>query len=316
MPSIPAGAESPPTASTRELTPSTAKLPRTGLWVSGLDAHPTGQVAEWAAELEHLGHGALWLSEGVVHDPFITADRLLAATRSLVVGTGIAVVWGRHPHWARISVRALLDAHPDRFVLGLGTSHARVVEDILQLDFHKPLAFLRSYLDQLDAPDEMRSLLGLPEQGQLSRFLAALGPRAIELARDRADGAITYLVPPEHTAQTRASLGADRTLVVEQAVVVGTDPEQAMSRARQHLAGYLHTGPYRDSWQRLGFTEKDFEDGGSDRLVSSMVAIGQEQVAERTAAHLAAGADHVCLQALPAEPLKIPIDQWRLLGDL
>jgi len=103
-------------------------------------------------------------------------------------------------------------------VLGLGTSHAGVVENILWLDFHKPLGFLRSYLDQLDAPDKMLSLLGLPEQRQLSRVLAALGPRAIELARDRAGGASTYLVPPEHTAQTRALLSGDRTPVVEQAV--------------------------------------------------------------------------------------------------
>ncbi|QXJ21139.1 TIGR03620 family F420-dependent LLM class oxidoreductase [Actinomadura graeca] len=291
------------------------RLPATGLWTTGLDLYPPGESAELAAELEELGLGALWLSEGLVHDPFVAAAGLLAATRSLVVGTGIAVIWGRHPHWLRASARALLDARPGRFALGLGVSHAQVVNGVLGLDFQRPLATLRTYLDDLDAPDGMRAMLGLPEAGRPPRVLAALGPRALELARDRADGAITYLVPPEHTARARALLGPDRTLIVEQSVVVGTGHDDARSRAREHIASYLGGPAYRASWQRLGFTDADLEAGGSDRLVDALVAVGEDQVAGRIAAHLAAGADHVCLQALPAEQFTgVPARQWRLLA--
>ena len=190
-----------------------------------------------------------------------------------------------------------------------------MVEDVIRLSYKRPLATLRAYLGDLDAPDGLRSLLGLPDDGgRLPRVLAALGPRALDLARDRADGAITYLVPPEHTVRARAALGPDRALVVEQAVVVGTDQEDARSRARAHIAGYLPLPTYRASWQLLGFTDADFDNGGSDRLVDAMVAMGEEQMADRIAAHLAAGADHVCLQALPEQPFTIPDQQWRMLS--
>ncbi|MGW0806437.1 TIGR03620 family F420-dependent LLM class oxidoreductase [Nonomuraea sp. NPDC002799] len=290
------------------------RLPAIGLWAGGFDLSSPSESAELAAELEELGLGAFWLSEGLVRDPFVDATRLLAATRSLVVGTGIAVIFGRHAHWMRNSARAVLDAYPDRFVFGLGTSNPRVVEDVLGLDYRRPLATLRAYLGDLDAPDGLRAILGLPDDGRLPRVLAALGPRALDLARDGADGAITYLVPPEHTARARAALGPERTLIVEQAVVVGAGPDDARSRARAHLAGYLPLPTYRASWRLLGFTDADFAAGGSDRLVDAMVATGEEQVADRIAAHLAAGADHVCLQALPAQPFTIPGRQWRTLS--
>lgn len=290
------------------------QLPRTGIWVNGLDLQAPELTKALAAELEELGLGALWLSEGLAHDPFVTAAGLLAATRGLVVGTGIAVTYGRHPHWMRASARAVLDAYPDRFVFGAGTSNPRVVEGVLGLEYRTPLDTLRAYLDDLDTPDALRTQLGLPDSGRLPRVLAALGPRALRLARDRADGAITYLVTPEHTAQARAVLGPNRTLIVEQAVVVGADDTDARTRAHAHVAAYLSNPGYRASWQRLGFTDTDLT--GSDRLVNALVAIGETQVHQRITAHLTAGADHVCLQALPAEPFTLPTQQWKLLASL
>ncbi|WP_040840628.1 TIGR03620 family F420-dependent LLM class oxidoreductase [Nocardia brevicatena] len=291
-------------------------MPRTGIWVNGLDLQAPAAATELVAELEELGLGAIWLSEGLAHDPFVTAAGLLAATRRLLVGTGIAVTYGRHPHWMRASARALLDSYPDRFVFGAGTSNPRVVEGVLGLEYRRPLATLREYLDDLDTPDTLRTQLGLPDAGRLPRILAALGPRALQLARDRADGAITYLVTPKHTAQARAALGPDRRLVVEQAVVIGADDADARTRGRAHVAAYLSNPGYRASWQRLGFTDADLAAPGSDRLVDALVAIGENQVEQRIAAHISAGADHVCLQALPAEPFTIPAQQWKLLASL
>lgn len=287
-------------------------LPRTGIWVNGLDLQPPAVTTPLIVELEEQGLGALWLSEGLAHDPFVTAAGLLAATRKLVVGTGIAVTYGRHPHWMRTSARALLDTYPDRFVFGAGTSNPRVVEGVLGLEYHRPLDALRHQLTELDKPDPLRSQLGLPDSGRLPRILAALGPRALQLARDMGDGAMTYLVTPEHTAQARTVLGPDRTLVVEQAVVVDAVAADSRTRARAHVGAYLSTPGYRASWRRLGFTDADLT--GSDRLVDALVAIGEEQVQQRITAHLAAGADHVCLQALPAEPFTLPTQQWKLLA--
>ncbi|MEU7562449.1 TIGR03620 family F420-dependent LLM class oxidoreductase [Streptomyces eurythermus] len=289
-----------------------------GLWVPGMDLRPPAESARAAAEVEALGYGALWLSEGLVRDPFMEAATLLDATRSLVVGTGIAVIWGRHPRVIRSQARALLDAHPGRFVLGLGTSHARMVEGVLGLRYERPLTALREHLDRLDEPDPVLRLAGIADgpAPRAPRVLAALGPRALELARDRSAGALSYLVTPEHTADARAVLGPDRVLIVEQAVVTGLRTDEARDRARAHIAGYLPAAPYRASWRRLGFEDADFADGGSDRLVDALVAIGEQEIAQRVRAHLAAGADHVCLQALPVDPAELPLDQWRGLAHL
>lgn len=289
-----------------------------GLWVAGIDLRPTSESAELAAEIETLGYGALWISEGLVRDPFMEVSTLLGATSSLVVGTGIAVVWGRHPRNVRLQARALLDSHPGRFVLGLGASHARVVEGALGLRYERPLAALREHLDRLDDPDPVLDLAGVSGDPAPTapRVLAALGPKALALARDRAAGAFSYLVTPEHTASARAVLGPDRTLIVEQAVATGMSAGEAWARARSHIAGYLAGEPYRASWRRLGFDDTDFVDGGSDRLVDALVAVGADKITERVGAHLAAGADHVCLQALPADPVAVPLDQWRGLAHL
>ncbi|MEJ3657045.1 TIGR03620 family F420-dependent LLM class oxidoreductase [Actinomycetes bacterium KLBMP 9759] len=291
-----------------------------GLWAAALDLNPQEQVADAAAEVEDLGFGALWISDGITRDPLHEAAALLRATRSLVVGTGVAIIWGRHPRMLDTAVRSVVERHPDRFVLGLGlgTSHAFLVEDVLGLRYERPLAAMDSFLDRLDAPDPLLGALGLGSAAhdRQPRLLAALGPKALAQARDRADGTITYLGTPEHTAQARAVLGPDRALVVEQAVVVGSGSAEAMGRAAAHVAAYLGARPYRESWRRLGFTDADFAGGGSAALVEALVALDEERAAARIEAHLAAGADHVCLQALPARPGGIPLDQWRSLSAL
>jgi probable F420-dependent oxidoreductase len=292
------------------------ELGRVGIWIGGLDLQPVAAAKEAAAEIEELGYGTLWLSDALTRDPFLDAAALLGATRELVVGTGIAVIWSRHSRTVQGMTRTLLESHPGRFVLGLGTSHARGVEGVLGLRYERPLAQMRRYLDQLDAPDPVLELAGVSgfAAAPVPRVLAALGPKALELARERSAGALTYLVTPEHTARARALLGPDRTLAVEQAVVVGLPAAEARDRARSHVAAYIPSDPYRESWQRLGFTDADFANGGSDRLVDALVAVGEEEVSTRVAAHVAAGANHVCLQALPATVGAIPLDQWRLLA--
>ncbi|HKW22098.1 MAG TPA: TIGR03620 family F420-dependent LLM class oxidoreductase, partial [Ktedonobacterales bacterium] len=175
--------------------------------------------------------------------------------------------------------------------------------------YAQPVERMLAYLDALDT-----AATPVPVD---ERALAALGPRMLEIARTRSAGAHPYLVTVEHTKLARQALGAGPLLAPEQAVVVSTDPVEARRVARIHLARYMQAPNYVNNWLRLGFTQDDVAGAGSDRLVDALVAWGDvDTIRERVAAHLRAGADHVCLQALSADPVEIPYEQWRALAPL
>ncbi|MEU0571931.1 TIGR03620 family F420-dependent LLM class oxidoreductase [Nonomuraea sp. NPDC005983] len=268
-----------------------------GVWHPLLSKAPVQQVRRAAAEIEELGYGALWGNEAPgSKEPFVNAALLLAATERAAVGIGIASIWGRDATATAAAWATLAEAFPGRFLLGLGVSHSPLVSGRGHT-YIKPLAAMRAYLDGIDAAK--------PEvpQGDAPRLLAALKPKMLELSRDRAEGAHTYFVPPEHTALARQILGPDRLLVPEQAVVVETDPARAREIARTYMSYYLVLPNYLNNLRDLGFTDDDFADGGSDRLVDAIVAWGDaEAVAGRVRDHLAAGADHVAIQPLSPLP--------------
>ncbi|MEU6341176.1 LLM class F420-dependent oxidoreductase [Streptomyces sp. NPDC046977] len=275
---------------------------RYGLWNSGLrdpDPSRAGELAETAAELEELGYGALWLggSAGVEH-----AIPLIEATSSITVATGILSIWQYEAVDVAARWSALEASHPGRFLLGLGVSHAK-----LAAQYERPYAAMTGWLDALDAA-------GVPAG---RRVLAALGPRMMELSRDRAAGAHPYLVTPEHTAQAREILGRGPLLAPEFTVVLDTDPARARATARAMLSLYLTLPNYTNSWLRLGFTEDDLANGGSDRLVDALIGWGDEQrLRERIDAFLDAGADHVAVQVLTADGDRsgLPREEWRRLA--
>ncbi|MEV5709210.1 LLM class F420-dependent oxidoreductase [Actinoallomurus sp. NPDC052274] len=273
---------------------------RVGIWSIGFrndDPSAANEIRDAAAELEELGYGAIWLggSPGVHH-----AVPLLEATSRIVVATGILNIWEYDAADVADRQKAVSAAYPGRFLLGLGASHPGLVKA-----YDKPYSAMTRYLDGLDAA-------GSPSA---ERVLAALGPRMLELARDRTAGAHPYLVTPEHTARAREVLGPDRLLAPEVKVVLDTDPERARATARQHLDFYLKLPNYTNNLLRLGFTEDDFADGGSDRLVDAVVAWGDaEAVRRRVAAHRDAGADHAALQVLNGDPNGLPRAQWRELA--
>jgi probable F420-dependent oxidoreductase len=274
-------------------------LGRIGVW-NWLPADDLGSVAEAAAELEQLGAGALWFPEGPAS--FDVARALLDGTSRVVVATGIVSIWKHPPAESAAAHAKLTAAHPGRFLLGLGVSHAFLADG----RYRRPLAKMREYLDDLDAAD--------PPVPAAERVLAALGPRMLELARERSAGAHPYLVTPEHTRQARDVLGPDRLLAVEQAVVLETDPERARALARQHLAIYLLAPNYTNNWMHLGFTEEDLAGGGSDRLVDALVAWGDPgAIRDRVERHQEAGADHVCVQVVTGE-FRPPLEEWRALA--
>jgi probable F420-dependent oxidoreductase len=261
-----------------------------GIW-QFFDGAPVGALRETAAEVEELGFDALWFGEYGGRDAFTQAALILAATSKLTVATGIARFDRRAPITAEAATRALGEAYPGRFVVGLGG----------HFPGQRPLATMREYLAGMDEAE----LPGLPPPApRPRRVLAALGPKALDLAAERADGAHPYFVPPEHTALARERLGQSAYLAVEQAVVLDGDAEAAREVAREHVGTYVKLAPHhRSNLRRLGFTDDDLSGGGSDRLVDALVAFrGEQPVADRIRAHLDAGADHVCVQVLARTP--------------
>jgi probable F420-dependent oxidoreductase len=291
-------------------TPLAEQLGRVGLWTRQLDIQPADRLRATIADLEELGWGSLWSWEVFGREALTNAGLLLGATRSLVVGTGIANIWARDPVAMAAAQRTLAEAYPGRFVLGIGVSHAPIV-DARGHRYARPLERMRAYLDAMDAAPWQ----GPPLQEAPVRVLAALGPRMLELAAERSAGALTYHAAPEATAWARSILGSGPVLAVEQAVVVDQDPVTARRIAREFLAFYFTLPNYVRAWERAGFAPGDLADGGSDRLVDAVVAWGSpDAIAERVDAHLEAGADHVCLQVLDRDPNALPMDAWRALA--
>ncbi|MEW1722701.1 LLM class F420-dependent oxidoreductase [Streptomyces sp. NPDC093109] len=271
---------------------------RYGIWSAELHTVSPGERGEAAARLEALGYGAVWFggSPGVED-----AAPLVEGATGITVATGILSIWQHTPAEAGARFLELEAAHPGRFLLGIGASHAK-----LAAQYERPYSAMVEYLDGLDAA-------GVPASRVV---LAALGPKMLRLSRDRAGGAHPYLVTPEHTAEARGILGEAPLLAPDLKVVLETDPGLARSAAREHFARYLELPNYTNNFLRIGFTEDDIAGGGSDRLVDAVYAWGDDaRVRDRIDAFLAAGADHVALQIVRGgTPTGLPADEWRRLA--
>jgi probable F420-dependent oxidoreductase len=287
------------------------ELPRIGLWTGALDAVPASRARELAAELEELGYGAIWLPEVAGRDPFVHLALLLSSTKRLIGATGIANIWARDAVATAGAVKALTEAFPERMLLGLGVSHQNLVNDLRGHNYDKPLTAMREYLEAMDSAPYSAVRPTTP----VRRVLAALRPRMLRLAAEKADGAHPYFVTPEHTAKARATLGDGPLLCPEQAVLLESDPETARAIGRTYTSVYLGQPNYVNSIRELGFAEEDLADGGSDAFVDALVAWGDEDaILARIREHLDAGADHVAVQALPISRRDVPERQWRELG--
>ncbi|KUI14365.1 LLM class F420-dependent oxidoreductase [Mycobacterium lehmannii] len=276
-----------------------------GIWSSQLRYGDQGEAAEAAAELEDLGFSALWIPDvgGPVLD---SVDHLLSATRQVVIATGILNLWMHEPADVAARYASLIDTHGERFLLGIGVSHAPLIDSKEPGLYRKPLAATRKYLDDIDATPQPVPVA--------NRVLAALGPKMLALSATRARGAHPYLVTPDHTRYAREQLGEGPLLLPEQTVLLTTDADEARALGTDWLRSYLALPNYANNLLRSGFTEEDVATV-SDRLFDAIIAWGDEQtVLERVQQHHDAGADHVCVQVLTADPREFPREQWRRLA--
>jgi probable F420-dependent oxidoreductase len=279
------------------------QLGKMGVWYF-FDGLPAAAAAEAAKRVESLGYSALWVPETVGRDPFVHASWLLANTSKLVIATGIANIYHREPGVMMQAQKTLAEQSGNRFVLGMGVSHKPLVEGVRGLDYGAPVPTMRSYLEKMAASP----YTAVPPSEEPPTVIAALGPQMLKLARDKCTGAHPYFVSPDHTAMARGVLGPDKWLCVEQKVVLEADPAKARELARGVARIYLGLPNYRNNWLRMGLTEADLENGGSDRFIDATFAWGTvDQIKARIKAHFDAGASHVCIQ---------PVNPNGVFGDL
>ncbi|MFD2420749.1 TIGR03620 family F420-dependent LLM class oxidoreductase [Amycolatopsis pigmentata] len=260
-----------------------------GLFGAHLRGHEV--TPDGAAEMEAAGYGTLWLDASPPAD-LAQAERLLDATERMVVGTSVVNAWTAPAEIVAASYHRIVARHPDRFLLGVGIGHREV-----HAEYASPYHTLLSYVDKLTAA-------GVPAERIL---LAALGPKMLRLARDRTAGSIPCMVTPEHTRSARAILGPDRLLLPGHFAVVDTDAERVRAFARAAPPGTaLNVTNYAANFRRLGFTDRDLANSGSDRLIDALVRHGDPAtVASGLFAHLDAGADHVGVYPVGDDPIAI-----------
>jgi probable F420-dependent oxidoreductase len=269
------------------------QLGRLGVWYS-TDKLNGAQLADLARAVEKNGYTTLWYPESRGYESMSLAAFLLSKSSRLTIGSSIANIYARDPFTARRAMVSLNDLYGGRFVLGLGVSHIPMVEGLRGHRYDKPLGAMRAYLDGLHKD--------LPAASDAPVLVAALGPKMLALSAEKAQGAVPYNVTPQHTAEAAKILGPKKQLAVEQKVTLEIDPAKARSLARKELARYMMLPNYRNNWLRLGFTEADLANGGSDRFIDAMVLWGDAAAVRKALrAHFDAGATHVCLQPVHAD---------------
>lgn len=267
------------------------KLGRLGVWYS-TDKLNGSELADLMQVVEKNGYSAFWHPESRGYEAMSLGAYLLSKSEKLVIGSSIANIYARDAYTARRGMISMNELYEGRYILGLGVSHIPMVEGLRGHKYDKPLGAMSAYLDAVykDAPSDSPVLV------------AALGPKMLELSAKKAMGAVPYNVTPKHTAQAARTLGSNKVLAVEQKVTIETDPAKARALGRKELSRYMVLPNYRNNWLRIGFTEADLSNGGSDRFIDAMCLWGDANTIKKgLRAHFEAGATHVCLQPVHAD---------------
>lgn len=252
------------------------------------------ELVDVVNHLESQRYTSVWLPELFGREPIATAGYLLGRTSSITIATGIANVYVRDAHATAQARHTLAELSDGRFMLGLGVSNIGL-NQARGHEWQKPLGKMRAYLDamagvKVDAP---------APSGPAPLYIAAHGPQLQKLGAERTDGIITYLMPPEHTRESRARIGAGPTLSAVAAFIAESDPVIARTKARTALRMYMQLDYYHREWRKLGFTESDFTNGGSDALIDALVAWGDAAALKRRVmAYETAGASRVIVMPL------------------
>src|SRR5580704_11371676 len=152
------------------------QLGRLGVWYP-VDRLDGARIRRLLRTVEDLGYSTLWYPEAVGYESLSIAGFMLANTTRLIIGSSIANIYARDPFTARRGLRTLSKLYDDRFILGLGVSHAPMVEGLRGHVYEKPVPAMRRYLDGVYQD---------PTNAAAWRVvIAALGPLMLKLAADQ-----------------------------------------------------------------------------------------------------------------------------------
>jgi len=265
------------------------------VWINTI-GYTSADLCAFARRLEGWGYGTLWINDGMGSDPMVLAAKLLSATERLKIALGVANIYSRDPVMMKGAQYGLNEQWDNRFLLGMGVSHPFIVEGMRGHTYNKPVTTMRAYLEAMAG----LQYGGPPPSEKPLTVIAALGPKMLELARDKADGAHPFSTTPQHTAMARKILGPRKLLLVEQKIMLESDPAVARAVGKGLVSGLSNIPNYRNNFLRMGFTEADFADGGSDRAADALLAWGDEAaIRARIQEHWDAGADQVAIQVMP-----------------
>ena len=273
------------------------------------DFFTSTQLRRIAQQAERVGFSNLWVPEMFGRDPFITCATLLNATQTIYVGTAITNVYARDERAIKAAAYSLAESSGHRFELGLGVSN-KVGNDQRGLPWVAPVKKLRSFLDRYEATELMFDHGGK----KVPMYLAAHGPKLMQIAADRMDGAYVYMMPPEYSKQSKERLGSGK-LHLMQPTVFETDPEVARKHARRAVSIYMPLENYHRAWREAGFADEEFANGGSDHFIDRLIAWGdQDKILERYALQRQQGVDHIIMSPVN---LDVTADTtWRQLQDV
>ena len=284
---------------------------RIGLFAGPINGQPAAIQRDFVREMERLGYGTLWYGEAMAQEAFARGAIYLAATERLVIASGIANIWARDAAAMANGGRTLAEAWPGRFILGIGVSHAPLVQ-MRGHDYERPFSAMRAYLDAMDAAPWRGPAAELPPI-----VLAALGPKMVGLAGERTAGAYPYFSTAGHVREVRSILGSEPFLAADLPVVLAGDLASARTVGDRHLAYYIGSTNYRANLLRLGWSEADLEKPGSDALFEAIVAWGDfDRIRDKVRERFDAGADQVVLNLVSGDPSIPPLAELRRLAPL
>ncbi len=270
------------------------QLGRLGAWYSPDKMGGPAQIKEFVTTVERLGYDTLWYPESRGYESFSVASFMLSCTSKLKIGSSIASIYARDAFTSRRGMISLNQLHGDRFILGLGVSHPPMVEGLRGHTYEKPIPAMRRYLKAINQNEAGAENFPLA--------VAALGPLMLKLSGELTRGALPYNTNPRHTAEAAKILGPNKWCAIEQKVTLETDPAKARALGRKELERYMTLDNYRNNFLRIGFSEADLANGGSDGFIDQMCLWGTaDKVKEGLRAHFAAGATHVAIQPVHAD---------------
>jgi F420-dependent oxidoreductase-like protein len=269
---------------------------RLGVAIAGPDA---GTILARIRKAESLGVSAAWLTTGGAGLDGLTILAVAAAqTESILLGTSIIPTYPRHPVAVAQQVQVIAQLAPGRFRLGVGPSHRPTIDGMFGLDFSSPLGNLREYLRVIkpllqDGSVEFegrqyRARATLESPVDVPVMASALRSGSFELCGAEADGAISWVCPPQYLrdvalpAIAAGAKGAGREappLIAHVPVCLHEDPDEVREAVRAQAAIYPRLRLYQRMFAAAGYPEAS-DATWSDAMIEAVVASGDESSVE------------------------------------